>query len=227
MMMMRILIPALLAVLAAPAQSAAPPRKAPAAAPKPLPAQVRVQLLTSAGPILLELEREKAPLTVANFLKYVDAGRLTGAEIYRAMKYGPQEESRTGLIQGKARWDGRNIIPPVKHEPTTQTGLLHVDGTISMARGALDTATSDFFIVLGAMPALDAQPMQGGDNQGFAAFGRVVEGMDIVRKIHAASISATKGEGVMKGQILEAPVKILSGKRVPLPPKPVIAPAAP
>lgn len=218
-----LLLPLLLASAAA--DAAPPPRKAaarPAAASQPLPARVRLAMQTSAGTITLELNGEKAPLTVANFLKYVDAGRMNGTELYRAMAWGEQDKGRAGLVQGRARWDGRKIIPPVKHEPTTLTGLTHSDGAISMARGAVDSATSDFFIVLGGMPVLDADPKapdpkSQGDNQGFAVFGKVVEGMDVLRAIHAMPISPTAGEGAMKGQILAAPVKILSTKRVPLP----------
>lgn len=210
------LIPLLL--LPATAHAAPPPKKpAPRVAPQPLPAKVRLSVMTSMGPFVLELDREHAPLTTANFLKYVDAGLFTGAEFYRAMKSGAQDEGAAGLIQGKARWDGKRIFPPVKHEPTTLTGIKHLDATISMARGAIDTATSSFFITLGPMPALDADPAQAGDNQGFAAFGRVVEGMDVIRKIHAAPVSATLGEGYMKGQMLAPVVKIVSARRVAVP----------
>jgi peptidyl-prolyl cis-trans isomerase A (cyclophilin A) len=206
-----------------------PPRKAAQARPaavQPLPARVLVSMQTSEGSILLELDAEHAPLSVANFLKYVAVRRFDGTEIYRAMKYGAQEEARAGLIQGRARWDGRAIIPPVKHEPTTQTGLKHLDGTISFARGAVDTATSDFFITLGPMPALDADPQAAGDNLGYAAFGRVVEGMDVVRKIHALPISAAAGEGIMKGQILDKPVRIITTRRLPSPAAKPAPPAA-
>lgn len=209
--------------------AAPPPRKAapvrPAAV-QPLPARVLVSMQTSEGPILLELDAEHAPMSVVNFLKYVAVRRYDGTEIYRAMKYGSQDEARAGLIQGRARWDGRAIIPPVKHEPTTKTGLKHVDGAISFARGAVDTATSDFFITLGTMPALDADSAAAGDNQGYAVFGRVIDGMDVVRKIHALPISATAGEGIMKGQILDKPVRILTTRRLPAPPAPKPAPPA-
>lgn len=213
------------ALLAAPPPARKPaPAKSAAARPlasAPLPARVRVAMTTSEGPIVLELDAEHAPLTVANFLKYVAVRRYDGTEFYRAMKYGAQEEARAGLIQGRARWDGRAIIPPVKHEPTTLSGIKHLDGTISMARGAVDTATSDFFITLGPMPALDADPSQAGDNLGYAAFGRVVEGMDVVRRIHALPIDMNKGDGIMKGQILATPVKIITTRRMPTPVQPM------
>jgi peptidyl-prolyl cis-trans isomerase A (cyclophilin A) len=114
-----------------------------------------------------------------------------------------------GLIQGGILGDPKRLLPPVEHEPTTRTGLSHVDGTISLARYAPGTATAEFFITIGDAKFLDANPAMAGDNQGFAAFGRVVEGMDVVRAILAAPTSPTKGEGVMKGQMLDDAVRIL------------------
>ncbi|HEY0446779.1 MAG TPA: peptidylprolyl isomerase, partial [Allosphingosinicella sp.] len=96
---------------------------------------------------------------------------------------------------------------------TSRTGLSHVDGAISMARHEPGSATADFFITVGAMPAMDADPGQPGDNLGFAVFGRVVEGMDVVRRILDAPTSPTEGEGVMKGQMLASPVRILTARR--------------
>lgn len=196
------------------AQTGAPPAaeaaQAQAPAPAPKPATVQVSLQTSAGPIVLELEKERAPVTTANFLRYVDQKRFDGTAIYRASKTGPGY----GLIQGGVRYDPKRVLPPIAHEPTTRTGLSHVAGTISMARAAPGTATGDFFIVVGDMPSLDAHPDQPGDNQGFAAFGRVVAGMDIVRGILDAPTSPTAGEGVMKGQILAPPIRIIAARRV-------------
>jgi len=102
------------------------------------------------------------------------------------------------------------VLPPVAHEPTSKTGLTHSDGTISLARLAPGTATADFFIVVGDLVALDAKA--GGD-PGFAAFGKVVEGLDVVKRIQAGTISATAGDGAMKGQMLATPVKILTVRR--------------
>ncbi|MGV3481851.1 MAG: peptidylprolyl isomerase [Sphingobium sp.] len=194
------------ATQASPAPAAQP---APAATPKP--ATVRVTLQTSEGPIVLELEKERAPVTTANFLKYVDLKRYDGIGFYRSMKI----DGGYGLIQAGIRNDIKKWLPPIKHESTTQTGLSHLDGTISMAREAPGTAVSDFFIVLGDLVTLDANPSAPGDNQGFAAFGRVVEGMDIVRRIANAPISPTLGQGVMKGQMIAAPIKIISARRQP------------
>jgi peptidyl-prolyl cis-trans isomerase A (cyclophilin A) len=190
---------------AAPAPSAPP---APAA-PAPKAATVKVTLTTSAGPIVLELEKDRAPITTANFLKYVDGKKLDGEAIYRASKVAPGY----GLIQGGIRGDARKLLPPIKHEPTTQTGLSNVDGAIAMARAAPGSAQSDFFIMIGDMKALDADPAAAGDNLGFATFGRVIEGMEIVRKILDFPTSPTLGEGVMKGQMLEPVVKIVTARR--------------
>ena len=109
-----------------------------------------------------------------------------------------------------------SCFPPIAHEPTSQTGLKNVAGAIVMANGGAGTARSDFFILLDDQPAFDAGHPQG-DATGFAVFGRVVEGMDVVRKILDAPVSATKGEGVMKGQMLEPEVKIVKAERVTVP----------
>ena len=140
----------------------------------PKPATVRVVLTTSEGPILIELETARAPITAGNFLKYVDQKRFDGASFYRASQVPNAPE--LGLIQGGAKFDPKRLLPPIRHEPTTLTGLRHVDGTISMARGAPGTATGDFFITIGPMAYMDADPSAPGDNLGFAAFGHVVEG---------------------------------------------------
>lgn len=204
--MIRRFVPlALLCALSVPVFAQQPPAATPVETQVPRPATVRVALQTSEGAIVLELEHARAPVTTANFLRYVDQKRLDGATFYRAMKAG----SHAGLIQGGAK----SMLPPIAHEPTTATGIRHLDGTISMARHAPGTATGDFFIAIGPMPSLDADPAAPGDNQGFAAFGRVVEGMEVVHKILDAPISATKGEGVMRGQMIEAPVKIVTARR--------------
>lgn len=181
----------------------------PATAPAPKPATVHVTLTTSEGPIALELESERAPITTANFLRYIDQKRLDGATFYRAVKVQPGY----GLVQGGVNNDPKKALKPIAHEPTTQTGLSHKDGTISMARNAPGTAASEFFITVGDIPSMDADPKQPGDNLGFAAFGHVVGGMDIVRHMLDEPTSQTAGTGVMKGQMLAAPVKILSARR--------------
>ena len=196
---------AFLALAFAPALAVA--QVPPPAAPKP--ATVRVSLATELGPIVLELEKERAPVTTANFLAYVDGKRLDGIGFYRAMRLG----ERYGLVQGGVR-DPKRLLPPIAHEPTSRTGLSHVDGAISMARRAPGSAQSDFFILIGDMKTMDANPGLPGDNLGFAVFGRVVEGMDVVHRILAAPTSPTEGEGVMKGQMLSPRITITSARRV-------------
>jgi peptidyl-prolyl cis-trans isomerase A (cyclophilin A) len=186
---------------------AAPATAVPAAVPA---ATVSIVMTTSEGPITLALEKERAPLTTANFLRYVDQKRLDGVTFYRAMTLGAD----AGLIQGGPQGEVKRLLPPVKHEPTTQTGLSHVDGTISLARFAPGSATADFFITVGPVLSLDANPAGSGDTAGFAAFGHVVEGMDVVKRILVAPTSPTAGVGVMKGQMIAAPVKILTVRRV-------------
>jgi peptidyl-prolyl cis-trans isomerase A (cyclophilin A) len=184
----------------------------PTAAPTPAPATARVLLHTSAGDILVALETERAPITAGNFLHYVDTRRLDGAEFYRAMHTGAD----VGLVQGGVR-DGAKLFPPIGHEPTSQTGLSHVDGALSAPRFAVGTARGDFTIMVGNQPYLDAGPGSAGDGLGYAVFGRVIEGMDVVRASLAAPTSPTEGEGVMRGQMLFPRIKILTARRVPPP----------
>ena len=196
------------------AQSATAPPVAPTLAPAP--GLVRVSLQTSVGTIILDLDKTHAPITTANFLKYVDQKRLNGTTFYRAMQ---MAGGASGLIQGGASGARDRILPPIAHEPTTQTGLSNRDGAITMARNAPGTADADFFICIGDMSGLDAHPSGAGDNLGYAAFGRVVEGMDVVKQIFAAPISPTKGIGFMKGQMIAAPIKIIAASRVKFIPK--------
>ncbi|WP_062731689.1 peptidylprolyl isomerase [Sphingobium abikonense] len=176
----------------------------------PDPADVRVLMQTEQGPIVLAVHSGKAPITAANFLKYVDQKRLDGTAFYRGVG-----AADYGFVQGGAQNDPKRILPPIAHEPTSQTGLVHDDGALSMARYAPGSATGDFFVVLGRMPSMDANPDAAGDNQGFAVFAHVVEGLDVIKAILAAPKSPTKGEGVMKGQMLETPVRIISVRRAP------------
>jgi peptidyl-prolyl cis-trans isomerase A (cyclophilin A) len=179
------------------------------AAPPPAPASVKVVLKTSLGDIVLALETERAPITAANFLRYVDQKRLDGSEFYRSMAV--VGDGQYGLIQGGLRGNPKRVRKPIAHEPTSLTGLSHVDGAISMARGDPGTATADFFIVIGDLVTLDAQP-NGGD-PGYAIFGHVADGMDVVHAIFNQPRSPTAGEGVMRGQMLAMPVKILTARR--------------
>ncbi|HAF41343.1 MAG TPA: peptidylprolyl isomerase [Sphingobium sp.] len=176
----------------------------------PNPADVRVALDTEKGRIVVAVHIDRAPITAGNFLKYVDQKRLDGTQFYRGVG-----AADYGFVQGGAQNDPKRILPPIRHEPTTQTGLTHDEGALSMARYAPGSATGDFFVVLGKMPAMDAQPQSAGDNQGFAVFAHVVDGLDVVKAILVAPKSPTRGEGVMKGQMLETPVKILTARRLP------------
>lgn len=208
----------LAAILAASLAVAGGPLAAQDDAPAPAPIEhIYVALTTSAGVITLDLDKTHAPLTTANFLRYVDSKRMDGALFYRAMHlaYG---EDPAGLLQGGVR-DGAKLLPPVAHETTGQTGILHKAGTVSMARFAPGSATADFMILLSDMPALDAQEGNTGKDPGagFAAFGHVASGMDVVRAIWNRPRSATRGDGVMKGEMLENEVRILSARRVAAP----------
>jgi len=219
---------ALLLAIAAPAlgqMPAAPPAAPPIpVAEAPRPATVKVSIVTTAGPILLELEKERAPITTGNFLRYVDQKRFDGTSFYRAVTVPGTPDF--GLVQGGVNNDPKRLFPPIAHEPTTKTGLAHVDGTISMGRNAPGTAAGDFFFTVGAMPYMDADPTKAGDNLGYAAFGHVIDGMDVLKTILAAPRSLTKGEGVMRGQMLAAPITIISIRRVGAPPAPVPAKVA-
>ena len=183
-------------------------------APVPKP-PVRVALETPQGRIVIELAVAEAPVTTANFLRYVDRKLYDKATFFRASRAPGAVDY--GLIQGGLQ--GIGALPPIAHEPTTQTGIKHVDGVVSIARTAPGTATSDLFICVGDAPYLDANPAapnnaQGADNLGFAAFGRVVEGMDVVKKILALPTPGKAINPVMKGQILDPPVPITSARRV-------------
>ena len=169
----------------------------------PLP---RVLIETDIGNIVIEVDRQRAPITSANFLDYVERRLYDGASFYRAMPGGPDR----GLVQAGVEHSRR--LPPIAHEPTNRTGLSHVEGAVSIARDAPGTATADITIMIGNMSYLDAG---GVDPDGYAVFGRVLEGMDTVRRIHSAPTSATEGEGSMRGQMLSPRIRIISARRLP------------
>jgi peptidyl-prolyl cis-trans isomerase A (cyclophilin A) len=202
-MSIRVIAAALLAATAAPAfAQAAPATSAPAE-------EIPVAIDTSAGRIVVALDKTHAPVTTANFLHYVDTHRFDGETFYRAM-HQPGGKPTDGLIQGGIRSSSLKLFPPIKHEPTSETGLHNVAGAISMANAGPGTARADFFILASDMPSLDATA----SDPGFAAFGHVTEGMDVVQKILASPVSPTAGEGAMKGQILDPPIKIIKAERV-------------
>lgn len=152
------------------------------------PAPVRVLIETELGAIEIEIDTERAPITSANFLKYVDGGYYNGGRFHRTVKPDNQPDNtiRIEVIQAGPDPARKEGLPPIPLERTNVTGLRHLDGTISMARTAPDSATSDFFICIGDQPELDFGGRRNPDGQGFAAFGRVVKGMDVVRRIQQA-----------------------------------------
>ncbi|WP_298691909.1 peptidylprolyl isomerase [uncultured Sphingomonas sp.] len=175
--------------------------------PPPAPGMVRVALVTDTGRIVLDLEQARAPITTANFLRYVDGHRLNGTVFYRAAKGGP----RFGFIQFGVQNAPKRVLPPIAHEPSTQTGVTHTDGAISVARNEPGSARGDFTINLGDQPSLDADPVRPGDNLGYAAFGHVVQGLDVVEHIFDAPIV---DGGFFPGEMLAQPVRIVSARRV-------------
>jgi len=180
---------------------------------RPIPGMVRVRIVTEEGNIVLALDARRAPRTTANFLAYVDDGRLDGTDFYRASRR--QSDPKFGFIQGGIRTDARRILPSPPLEPTNVTGIRHLDGTVSMAHGSNpDSATGNFSIMVGANPSLDAR----GGYRGYAAFGRVVAGMDVVRRILAKPTGG--GRGVMRGQMILPPVRILRAERLDGTPRP-------
>ena len=169
----------------------------------------KVELVTDLGSIVIEVDGEHAPATAANFLRYVDARLYDSGRFHRTVTPGNQPDNKVKIevIQGgidpaREKEDGA----PIALERTRDTGLAHRDGTVSMARAEPDTATSDFFICIGDQPSLDFGGARNPDGQGFAAFGRVVKGLDVVKKIQAAPA---------EGQMLTPPVKILKVTRRP------------
>jgi peptidyl-prolyl cis-trans isomerase A (cyclophilin A) len=170
---------------------------------------VRIRIATSQGNIDAELDSARAPVTVTNFLRYVDAGLYRGGTFYRTVRADnqPRDTVKITVIQGGRREE--RAIPsfaPISLERTNATGLRHRDGTLSMARSGPNTATDAFFICVGDQPSLDFGGHRNLDGQGFAAFGRVTRGMDVVRRINAAPANAR--------QRLTPPIQIISINRL-------------
>ncbi len=176
------------------------------------PAPVLVVLETSLGAITIEVNVAKAPITSANFLRYVDAGLYDSGRFHRTVR--PATETRKDLpievVQATRarRTPATPDFAPIALERTSVTGLTHVDGAVSMARAGIDSAVADFFICIGAQPLLDFGGARNADGQGFAVFGRVVSGMDVVRKIQAAPVRPGS-------QSLDPPIAILRATRTP------------
>src|SRR4051812_8055752 len=169
---------------AAPAtEPAVPPRRSyDPPVPRHLPAIVPMRIETEAGTILVALDHVRAPVTTTNFVRYADDHRFDGTFFYRAARNRAAPDQ--GFIQGGIAHAVKLMLPPIALEPTTRTGLRHVDGTISMAHSSPDTTMGDFILCVGIHPGLDAHPEKG--EPGYPAFGRVVEGMDVVRRILTA-----------------------------------------
>ena len=173
---------------------------------QPLP---RVLIRTDRGDIVVEVDTARAPVTAANFLRYVDGGFYEGGRFHRTVRLSnqPGQPVKIEVVQAgvnPSRESGG--FPPIALERTSVTGLRHLDGTVSMARDGPDTATSDFFICIGDQPSLDQGGRRNPDGQGFAAFGRVVKGMEMVRAIQGSPAD---------GQHLTPPIPIRSARRLP------------
>jgi len=177
---------------------------------------VRVRVQTELGDIVIEVDPVKAPLTTANFLKYVDGGYYDGGVFHRTVKMDNQPEStvKIEVIQASVNPDrAKEGFPAIPLERTSVTGILHKDGVVSMARGAPDSATSGWFVCINDQPSLDFGGNRNPDGQGFAAFGRVITGMDVVRKIQAAPSSTNRTTNT-EAQRLTPAIKILKVARV-------------
>ncbi len=173
-------------------------------------APVKVLVQTEMGDIVIKVDSAKAPNSAANFLKYVDAGAYDAGQFHRTvtMSNQPTDKVKIEVIQASVGEAGKGkALPPIALERTSVTGLQHKDGTVSMARGAADSATSSWFVCINDQPSLDFGGQRNPDGQGFAAFGRVVKGMDVVRKIHQAPNT--------DAQRLTPPIKIVKVSRMP------------
>jgi peptidyl-prolyl cis-trans isomerase A (cyclophilin A) len=175
----------------------------------------KVSIQTELGEIVIELFAAQAPITVANFLRYVEGNRYQGATFYRTVRLDNQAQSpiKIEVIQGGLGMGEHPAkLPPIPQETTAQTGLRHRDGTVSMARLEPNSAHSEFFICIGDQPELDFGGRRNPDGQGFAAFGQVVQGMEVVRQIQARPSGGDTPP--VQGQWLLEPVRILSVRRL-------------
>lgn len=181
------------------------------------PETVAVRMTTALGDIDVEVHLARAPVTAANFLRLVDNGHLDGAAFYRTVSPANDNGSPPiSVIQG-GLGDAASAYPAIEHETTAQTGLRHSEGAISMARAAVNTATTEFFICIGDQPALDFGGARNPDRQGFAVFGYVSAGMPVVRRIHELAADAPVDVEYIRGQIFSEPVVITTVRRVSTP----------
>jgi peptidyl-prolyl cis-trans isomerase A (cyclophilin A) len=183
---------------------------------------VEVVLETGLGEIVLELYPEQAPVTVENFLRHVDGGNFNGAAFYRVVR--PENNSGVetmqliqgglyGRVMAGVEEDFESPYPPIAHETTEMTGISHERGVISMARLEPGTASSELFIMVTDGPELDFGGERNPDGQGFAAFGRVISGMEVVEAIHRSRSDAPTENEYVQGQMLNEPVVIIKAAR--------------
>ena len=169
---------------------------------------------TSKGDIIIELYNQIAPITVDNFLRHLDGGHYDGSSFYRTVTHQNDNGSpMIEVIQG-GLGDIDKPFPAISHESTNITKLKHEDGTISMSRGEVNSATSDFFICIGSQQGLDFGGERNNDGQGFAAFGKVIEGMDIVRDINGMPSNKKTDNEYVKGQMINNPIIIEKAVRL-------------
>ena len=206
------MIPSRRELLALAAALAAGPALAQDAGQQTAPATTAVVLVTPLGQIVVALETTRAPVTAGNFLKYVDRRLYDGASFYRASRPPNATADDFGLVQGGLRDDPKKVLPPIAHESTLKTGLSHANGTLSMARNAPGTAQADWFVCLGEQSYLDADPNDP-TKPGFAAFGHVTEGLELVKQMLVMPVDPAKGVGRMRGEMLASPVPILRARR--------------
>jgi len=168
----------------------------------------QLHITTELGDFIVEVDTVHAPISAMNFLRYVDGGFYDGGSFHRTVTPDnqPNDSIRIAVIQGNISSERReDTVGPILLERTSVTGLMHLDGTLSMARSGPDTGVASFFICVGNQPELDFGGRRNSDGQGFAAFGRVISGMDVVRRINASPA---------EGQSLTPPIRIISAKRV-------------
>ena len=171
----------------------------------------RVRVTTELGDLIIEVDSVHAPITARNFLRYVNGGFYDGGSFHRTVTLGnqPSDSILIEVVQADISRERReDTFGPIPLERSSVTGLKHLDGTISMARSGPDTGIASFFICIGSQPELDFGGKRNPDGQGFAAFGQVVSGMDVVRRINAAPA---------EGQSLTPPIRILSAGRITAP----------
>ena len=205
-----------LALIAAALAAFAPAlaQDAPAADAAPSPPLPLVEIVTDAGAMTVEVDTQRAPITGKNFLAYVDRKMLDGVVFYRVVK----AADNFGFVQFGGLGDPKRMLPPIAHEPTSQTGLSHSDGVLSVARFEPGSARGEFTIMLGAQTGLDANPSAPGDNLGYAAFAKVVKGREVLTRILDTPIDPAKTVGgVFAGEMPGSPVRIISARRITAP----------